>query len=152
MIHTLFVGEPASGRGRVSQMMVYGSNRMKIARILALISILWAVFGAQAVHPYFHGSQPCREDQHAGDCSAESIRLQACSEAESSITSRGQVHWSGECPICKFLKNTQLESNRSRFVLATADRLPELRAATEIAVLQEKAFLLLLSPRAPPCL
>ena len=133
-------------------MMVYGTNRMKIARTLALVSILWAVFGAQAVHPYFHGSQACREDQHAGDCSAKSITPQAFSEAESSITSRGQVHWAGECPICNFLKNTQLESSRSQFVLTTAACLPELPGATEIAVLQEKAFLLLLSPRAPPCL
>ena len=131
-------------------MMVYGTNRMKIARTLALLSILWVAFGVQAVHPYFQCGQQYREDRHAGDCSAEPLTLHACSEAESSITSHGQVHWAGECPICNFLKNSQLESSRSQFVLATADHMPEPARATEIGVLPEKAFLLLLIPRAPP--
>ncbi len=133
-------------------MMDYANNRMKIARTLALASILWVAFGAQAVHPYFQCEQQYPEDRHGGDCSAEPIALQACSEAESPITNGGQIHWAGECLICKFLQNSQLESSRSRFVLATADHLPELAGATEIGVLQEKAFLLLLIPRAPPCL
>ncbi len=130
--------------------MDYANNRMKITRTLALLSILWVAFGAQAVHPYFQGEQQRPKDHRASECSAEPIALHACSEAESSITSHGQVHGASDCLICKFLKNSQLESSRSRFVLATADRLLKLARATEIGILQEKAFLLLLIPRAPP--
>ena len=133
-------------------MMDYVNNRMKIARTLALLSILWVAFGAQAVHPYFQCGQQYPEDRHGSDCSAEPITLRACSEAESSIIGHSQVHRANECLICKFLKNSQLESSRSQFVLATADHMPELPGATEIGLLPEEAFLLLLSPRAPPCL
>ena len=131
-------------------MMGYANNRMKIARTLALLSILWVAFGAQAVHPYFQCEQQRPKDHHASDCSAEPTALHACSEADSSIAHGGQVHGAGECLICKFLKNSQVKNSRSQFVLATADHMPEFDRATKIGVLPEKAFLVLLIPRAPP--